>query len=91
MTINVIEAIGWIGSTLFALCGLPQAASSWKHKHSDGLTWLFLMMWLGGELLTIIYVSATSRSMPLLVNYYLNALFLAVIIWFKTFPRRTST
>lgn len=88
MTDPWIEAIGWIGSTLFALCGLPQAVSSWRHKNSDGLTWTFLLMWLGGEVLTIIYVSSTSGSLPLLVNYYLNAMFLAVIIWFKTFPNR---
>lgn len=32
------EFIGWIGSMLFAFCGLPQAIHAFKHKHADGMT-----------------------------------------------------
>lgn len=39
-----MKTIGWIGSILFALCGLPQAIHSMRHGHSDGLTWGFLVV-----------------------------------------------
>ena len=82
-----MDAIGWAGSMLFALCGLPQAIESYKQKHSNGLTWMFLLMWLWGEILTFVYV-LPKMDYPLLANYAVNFVFLIVIIWFKLFPRK---
>lgn len=73
---------------LFALCGLPQAIQSLKQGHSNGLSWTFLMMWLFGEILTLIYVYPKSNILPLLANYTLNLLFLIVIVWYRAFPRK---
>lgn len=73
---------------LFALCGLPQAIQSLKQGHSNGLSWTFLMMWLFGEVLTLIYVYPKSNILPLLANYTLNLLFLIVIVWYRAFPRK---
>lgn len=84
-----IETIGWIGGILFAICGIPQAWHSWKHKHSDGLTWAFLTTWAGGEILTLAYVAHKDDVVPLLVNYICNLICLLIILWFKAFPRRT--
>jgi len=81
-----MDAIGWLGSMLFALCGLPQAIESYRKKHSRGLTWMFLLMWLFGEILTFAYV-LPKMDYPLLANYVVNFLFLIVIIWFKAFPK----
>lgn len=83
----MIEIIGWIGSTLFALCAIPQAWQSWKNKNSNGLTWSFLLMWLFGEILTVIYVSQKDDVLPLLVNYYFNLVLLLIIIWYRAFPQ----
>ncbi len=84
----MIEVIGWVGSILFALCAVPQAWQSWKNKHSDGLTWPFLLMWFFGEILTIIYVSQKNDVIPLLTNYYLNIVLLVIIIWYRLFPQK---
>lgn len=84
----MIEALGWIGSTLFAFCAIPQAWQSWKTKNSDGLSWSFLLMWFFGEVLTVIYVSQKDNVLPLLVNYYFNLALLLVIIWYRIFPQR---
>lgn len=45
------EWLGWLGSMLFAFCGLPQAIHAFRHKHADGMTWSFIMMWLWGKFL----------------------------------------
>ena len=82
-----MELIGWVGSTLFALCAVPQAWQSWKDKHSRGFTWAFLLMWFFGEVLTIIYVAQKTDVLPLMVNYFLNIILLGIIIWFRVFPK----
>jgi len=82
----MLEIAGWVGSILFALCGLPQAIACWRNGNSDGLDWTFLLAWFFGEVLTIIYV-LPKMDMPLLFNYFLNLLFLFVMLWYKIFPR----
>lgn len=89
----MMEIIGWTGSLLFALCAIPQAIQSWRQKHSNGLTWSFLLMWFFGEVLMIIYVSHAPETVkddvaPLLANYYLNIALLIIIIWYRLFPQR---
>lgn len=84
------EMVGWIGSMLFAFCGLPQAIHAFRHKNSDGMTWSFIMMWLWGEIFTLIYISSKQDVVPLLANYILNVVFLLVIVWFKIFPKRNN-
>lgn len=85
------EFIGWIGSMLFAFCGLPQAIHAFRHKHADGMTWSFLMMWLWGEIFTLLYISSKQDVLPLLTNYILNVIFLIIILWYKIFPKRIIT
>ncbi|CAB4174966.1 COG4095 Uncharacterized conserved protein [uncultured Caudovirales phage] len=82
-----MEIIGWIGSVLFAICGLPQAIQSYNEGHSDGLNWLFILPWLFGELFTLIYI-IPKGDMPLIFNYVLNLVFLLVILYYKIKPRK---
>ena len=81
-----LELIGWIGSILFAICGLPQAISCYKSGNANGIDWLFLMAWLGGEILTLIYVWPRS-DWPLITNYTINLIFVLIIFRYKMFPR----
>lgn len=85
------EIVGWIGSILFSLCAAPQAYKSWKQKHSRGLDWSFLLMWLLGGIFTIAYVSQKEDVLPLLVNYYTNLSLLCVIIWYRLFPAESKS
>jgi uncharacterized protein with PQ loop repeat len=82
-----MENIGWIGSLLLALCGLPQAIESFKNKHSNGLTWGFILMWFIGEICTFVYI-IPKMDFPLLVNYSANICFLIIIIYFKIYPKK---
>ncbi len=78
--------LGWLGSILFAICAMPQAFQSWKDGHSQGMSWGFLLMWLGGEVLTIAYV-LPKQDWPLLFNYAANLACLLVILRFKVTQR----
>lgn len=81
------DLIGWIGGLMFALCALPQALKSYKEGNSRGISWLFLFMWLIGELFTFIYVfNKHLWDFPLLINYALNILFIIIILKYKVFP-----
>jgi uncharacterized protein with PQ loop repeat len=81
-----MEAIGWAGAALFAICGFPQALQCYKQGHSRGLNWFFLLAWFGGEILTIIYI-LPKMDLPLLFNYAVNLIFLFVMLRYKIWER----
>jgi uncharacterized protein with PQ loop repeat len=83
----MIEVFGWLSSLMFGFCGLPQAYKSYKDGNSDGISWMFAIMWFLGEIFAIIYV-LPMKDGPLLVNYGINLLFLCIILWYKFFPRK---
>jgi len=79
----MIETIGWTGAILFAVCGIPQAIQCYREKHANGLNWIFLITWSGGEVLTIAYIMMTSMDLILLVNYFVNSAVLVILIYYK--------
>jgi len=83
-----IETMGWIGSVLFAVCGLPQAVECIKKGNAHGMTWSFLILWFLGEVFTLPYI-INSGQLPLLFNYTLNFCFVVVILYYKIKPRKT--
>ena len=82
-----METLGYIGSIMLAICGLPQAIESFKTKSSEGLTWGFIGLWFWGEIFTFAYI-LPKMDLPLLINYSANIIFLSVIIYFKLFPKK---
>lgn len=76
----MIEFIGWIGAVMLGLCALPQAIASWRNKDSSGISFLFLLLWLGGEVFTLVYIINTTQQLPLMANYLFNILCLIVIL-----------
>lgn len=81
----MISVIGWIGSILLALCGLPQAYYCWKNKNANGVNGLFLAMWSIGEVFGAIYVLSLGDA-PLITNYLINLFSCAVIVRYKIWP-----
>jgi uncharacterized protein with PQ loop repeat len=82
-----MEIIGWIGATAFTFCAVPQAYKSFKDGHSDGLSLYYLLLWLIGEIFTIIYVVPQGK-LPLTMNYIGNLIVLIVILKYKFYPRK---
>lgn len=81
-----LSVAGWIGATLLAFCGLPQAIHSWRTGSSDGVTWGLISMWGLGEVFTIVYI-LPKMDWPLLFNYSANIVFISVVMWYKVWPR----
>jgi uncharacterized protein with PQ loop repeat len=80
--------IGWVGSILFSVCGLPQSIKTWKDGNADGLDMNFLLLWTGGEIFTLIAVLDQAPKIYLIFNYFSNLIFLLVIWRFKLYPRK---
>jgi uncharacterized protein with PQ loop repeat len=83
----MLEVVGWIGSFCLSICGAPQAYSSLKNKHSEGISLSFILLWLVGEIFTLIYI-IPKKDIPLIVNYSLNLLFIFLVLWYKLYPKR---
>jgi uncharacterized protein with PQ loop repeat len=79
---TIFEIMGWLGSICLAICGIPQAWQSYKDKHSDGISWGFVLLWAFGEIFALAYVY-DKLDLPLLLNYATNILILAIILYYK--------
>lgn len=79
----MLEFIGWIGAICFAVCALPQAIHCYRTKSAEGIDNLFLILWVSGEILTLVYILGTSRQLPLIFNYIFNLACLFFIVKYK--------
>ncbi len=78
------EFAGWFGAVCFAICGWPQVYTCVKNKSADGISTGFLLLWLSGEIFTLIYLfGADLATKPLLVNYGLNLVSILIIGYYK--------
>lgn len=82
---SLAEILGWLGSLCLAVCAIPQAWMSYKDKHSEGISWAFLLLWAFGEIFALAYVY-DKLDLPLLMNYATNILVLAIILYYKLRP-----
>lgn len=78
----MIETIGWIGSLLLAFCGLPEALYCFYRK-SCRVPWTLIIPWYLGEILCLLYTYAKLGMNPLIINYFLNIVFISVMIYYK--------
>ncbi len=86
---SLFEIMGWLGSICLAICGVPQAVQSYKDKHSEGISNGFLILWSLGEVFALAYVY-DKLDLPLLLNYATNIFILAVIIYYKMYPKKSE-
>jgi uncharacterized protein with PQ loop repeat len=77
-----MELIGWIGSIMLSICGLPQAIQSFRDKHSNGISWGFILLWLFGEIFAVVYV-IYKKEYPIIFNCGLNTLIVSIICYYK--------
>jgi len=87
---SIYQIMGWIGSLCLAGCGIPQAWVSYKDKHSDGISWAFLLLWAFGEIFAIAYVF-DKLDVPLIVNYGVNLLIVGIMLYYKINPKRNTS
>lgn len=83
---KMIKSIGWVGSVLLALCGLPLAIEAVANRGVSNLNLYFTFMWYIGEICVLIYVIKTHGfDRPLLFNYVLNIIFVSIVLFFYFF------
>lgn len=74
--------IGWVGSILLALCGLPELVRTIQDDKCY-IGWGMLLAWFFGEILVAIHVYKKHKDVALLTNYCLNIIILLVLIYYK--------
>src|SRR5271157_2926355 len=83
------ELLGLIGSALLGICGIFQAIKSYKDKNSDGLSSLFILSWTLGEFIMLAYILFNyNNDYFLLSNYLVNCFSVAIISYYKIWPKR---
>ncbi|MFA6089485.1 MAG: PQ-loop domain-containing transporter [Candidatus Woesearchaeota archaeon] len=80
--------LGWVGAFFFAICAVPQVVKTWKTKRTKDLSWLFLIFWLLGEILTFVYILIDDyllgiKHFPLYLNYAFNIVLVLYLIYAK--------
>lgn len=78
----MMEYVGWIGSILLALCGLPEAISCVIKKKCQ-VPWTLIAPWYAGEWLVCIYTFYKLGWNPLMVNYIFNIILISIMIYYK--------
>jgi len=74
------DLLGLIGSVCLGLCAVPQVLKTLRTKRAGDISWLFLLMWLTGEVAFFIY---TPWDLYLHANYGINIVFISIIIYYK--------
>ncbi len=77
------DAIGWVGSIAFAVCGVPQAWDCLRTKTAKGISPGFIALWFLGE---ICYVASILMKYGwvnwMMFNYISNIVSIVIIGYF---------
>jgi uncharacterized protein with PQ loop repeat len=86
--LRTVNRIGWLGAWMLALCAFPQVLETVESGHADGVNLTFLLLWLGGEICTFIYLlhKDYKKLIPLCFNYGMNIIFILIILMYKVVP-----
>ena len=78
-----MEILGWLGGIFLSICAFPQVIKVSREKNADGMSHLNLWLWFFGEVFMLLYVVLQQFSLPLLLNYSLNLVFVTIMIYYK--------
>lgn len=78
----MIESIGWLGSILLALCGLPEAISCIIKKKCN-VPYTLIIPWYLGEVFAGYYTFVKIGWNPLMYNYLGNLIIISIMIYYK--------
>ena len=85
-----LQIFGWIGSFCYAVCAVPQAYTSIKQGHSDGINpWFMALMVIGGLGSFLFISNRISENLPLVINFVCSGSAAAVVL-FYCFHRRKN-
>lgn len=73
----LLQITGWISQVAFCICTAPLAYQAYKDKQIYISLW-FMILWTVGEVMGIVY-AVQLNELPMLLNYCVNSLFLAIV------------
>jgi uncharacterized protein with PQ loop repeat len=86
----MIEIVGWSSGFFLAICGAPQALKCFQQKHAHGISTLYILLWMAGVALGLVFIGLTpmalAHKLPLYFNYLFNLLFTVVILRYRLWP-----
>lgn len=76
--------LGWIATTLFTICYIPQIIKTIKEKTTKGLSFWLLGIQFIANIIALIYATLIHQA-PLQIKYILALLFLllCILIYFR--------
>ena len=77
----VIDVIGYVATILMIISPVPQLWETYRTKSIEGLSISMLLTLLSGCILMAIYISFTSQSVPLLLNYGVSTIILTLNVY----------
>lgn len=85
---GLFNFFGMLGATCFALCSLPQIIKCVKEGHASGVSWGFVFMGLGGNVLSAAYLIYTDMldgvtHWPIYANYTVAFILCLGLLWLK--------
>lgn len=84
----MVALLGWLGFGLLFISAIPQMMKCWHDGNADGLSWAMLVLLALGFILMLMHVIASHASIMLVINYGASLFGVALLLWFKLFPRR---
>lgn len=80
-----MDLVAFLGATLLAICSFPQVIKTVRTKTARDVSWAFLLMWLGGEILIMIHtIKNLDSDIYLMANYICNVVGITIILYYKT-------
>lgn len=78
-----LQISGWIGSFAYAVSAMPQAYTSIKQGHSDGINPWFMILWIVGAIGSFIFISPRlTENLPLLLNFGCGGLSASIVLFY---------
>ena len=82
------EYIGWLGAFFFAICAIPQVVKTYRTRETGDLSFMFLLLWLLGEIFTFTYIIIDDLEIgithfPLYTNYIFNIVLVVYLVYAK--------
>lgn len=83
---SLIQFLGWIGGSAYAIFAVPQAVSVIRKGNARGLNLLFILLTFAGSVLSLSY-AIVHMAGPLIFNFGLNAIVFLIFLKYKFFER----
>ena len=82
---NIYEILGYCGTSILVIAGVPQVVKTIKDNHANGLSLIYLILLILGFLSMLIYILTTSKQIPLVIGYSVNSCSVLILLYYKIF------